>query len=95
MGKFITDNLYYCTQCGLRGMPIVRMKGKEREAGHLKKLWCLNCQKETNHVECRPFSNYGYQDFMFEFENGNFDENGLRKMTIGELKNKLIKEGVV
>ena len=93
--RFITDNEYYCTKCGLKGMPIVRIKGKEREAGHLKKLWCLNCGKETNHVECRTASGYRYQEFMFEFENGNFDENGNRKMTIGELKNKLLKEGAI
>lgn len=92
MSRLITDNEFYCTQCGGRGLPIVRTKGKEREAGHLKKLFCLNCQKETNHVECRYNTKYDYSDFLVEFENYNFDNDGNRKMTYGELRSKLHNE---
>ena len=31
---------FYCTECGRKGIPIIRIAGKEREAGHLKKLYC-------------------------------------------------------
>lgn len=77
---------FYCTKCGNKGIPIMRKKGQEREAGHLKKLFCLKCQEETNHVECKPFSHYEYEDFLFEFENGNFTETGVRKMKYREFK---------
>ena len=83
---------FYCVHCGNKGIPILRKKGSEREAGHLKKLWCLHCKKETNHAECKPFTHYDYEDFLCEFENGNFTESGARKMSYGELRSKLNNE---
>lgn len=74
----IQEHDFYCVNCGRKGIPIMRREGGLREAGHLKKLYCLYCQKEINHVECIPFSKYTYEDFKFEFENGNFDEEGNR-----------------
>lgn len=85
--NLISDNNFYCVKCGNKGIPIIRKKGQEREAGHLKKLYCLKCKDETNHAECKPFSHYDYPDFLYEFENGNFTEDGLRKMPYGEFKN--------
>ena len=90
----IKDNEFYCTQCGERGIPIPRRRGAEREAGHLKKLFCLNCGKETNHCECRPWSGYTHDDFLIEFEYDNFTKDGQRKMPYGELKG-LINNGQI
>lgn len=90
--KFTTSE-FYCCKCGNRGIPIARINGKEREAGHLKKLYCLHCKTEWNHAECKPFSHYDYNDFLMEFREGNFDEEGNRKMTYGELRSKLNSEG--
>lgn len=71
---------FYCTVCGHKGIPIIRKVGKEKEPGHLKKLYCLYCNKETNMVEVRPSNlKYTLQDFLIEFENGNF-EGGERKL---------------
>lgn len=80
---------FYCVKCGNKGIPIVRHKGKGREAGHLKKLFCLKCQEEVNHVEIKAKSKYTYDDFLVEFEHNNFDEDGNRKMSYGELRNKI------
>ena len=77
---------FYCIKCGNKGIPIPRKKGAEREAGHLKRLYCLKCQQEWNHVECKVFSKYTYDDFLLERQYENFDELGNRKMTYGELK---------
>lgn len=85
--NMITDDQFYCTQCGRKGLPIIRHKGKAREAGHLKKIFCLTCQKETNHVEVRPHTRYTFEDFKTEFEYGNFTEDGQRKRKYGELRN--------
>ena len=95
MCKNIVDNEYYCVKCGNKGLPILRQKGKERELGHLKKLWCLNCQQENNHAEVRPYGAYTYDDFLLEFDYKNFDENGNRILPIGAFKDKLLKEGVI
>lgn len=94
MKNIIVDEEFYCTQCGSRGIPIPRRKGAEREAGHLKKIFCLKCQKETNHAECKPFSKYNYDDFKIEFEYGNFDNDGNRIRTYNQLK-ELIKNGEI
>ena len=44
---------FYCEVCGTKGIPIPRNKGKQRESFHKKKLYCLNCKMETNHIECK------------------------------------------
>lgn len=75
--KFLISE-FYCTYCGKKGLPVIRKEGRKREGGHLKKLYCLNCQKETNHVEICPNSDYTYENFLQEYSNGNFI-NGLRK----------------
>ena len=91
MGKYVMSE-FYCTQCGNKGIDIWRRKGAEREAGHLKKIFCLTCNKETNHAECKSYTKYDYQDFKTEFEYGNFDTNGKRIYTYGELRS-LINDG--
>ena len=93
-GKFTVDNEFYCTQCGKRGFSIPRKVGKEREAGHLKKMYCLNCHKEQNFVECKPFTKYDKEDFIVEFEYGNFNTNGKRIKTYGQLRS-LINNGKI
>ena len=70
---------FYCTKCGTKGIPCFRTVGKEREPGHLKKLFCLNCQKEQNMAEIRSRGKYNLNDFWIEYEYGNFNEEGLRK----------------
>ena len=69
---------FYCTKCGQKGLPVWRKSGSMREAGHLKKLFCFNCNEEVNHVECKPFTKYTYEDFLLEFKNGNFTKEGNR-----------------
>lgn len=82
----MTMSEFYCTQCGRKGIPVWRRMGNEREAGHLKKLFCLTCQRETNHAECKPFTKYQYEDFKTEWEYDNFTPEGKRKQTYGELR---------
>lgn len=70
---------FYCTCCGNKGIPIFRVSGQEREPGHLKKLYCLFCQQEVNMVEVKPTGKYNLENFLIEYENGNFDNTGNRK----------------
>ena len=65
---------FYCTECGSKGIPIMRKPGQNREAGHLKRLFCLKCKTETNHVEIRPYGTYQYSSFLEEFNLGRFFE---------------------
>jgi hypothetical protein len=70
---------FYCTKCGNKGIPIPRKKGQERGSGHLKVIFCLTCQQETNHCEIvrENGNDYNKDTFLKEFELGRF-VNGQR-----------------
>lgn len=94
MSNYVPSD-FYCCICGEKNIPVYRTKGREREAGHLKKLYCRNCKKEQNCVEIKPNSGkYLFEDFKIEFEYGNFDKNGKRKMSYGELRSKINNESI-
>lgn len=83
----------WCCKCGQKGISIPRKNGKYREPGHLKKIYCIHCEKDWNHVEIRPmYSDYNYEDFQLEMKYNNFDENGNRKKPYREFRNELRKE---
>lgn len=88
---------FYCTKCGLKNFPIIRPAGQEREPGHLKKLFCLHCQKEVNMAEVRTTGRYHLENFWIEYEYGNFDEEGNRKepwkQFVSKVKQEVMKNG--
>ena len=65
---------FFCTKCGKEGIPVYRKKGQERKGGHLKKLYCINCNEGVNHAEIKENGNYTYEDFLEEFNTGRFTE---------------------
>lgn len=86
----------FCCNCGREGVPISRKSGRYREAGHLKKLYCIYCEKDWNHVEIRPmYTDYNYEDFKLEMEYHNFDENGERKEPYRIFRSNLKKNGII
>lgn len=89
MCKMISSD-FYCTRCCSKGIPIARKKGQQREPGHLKRLFCLKCGKEVNHVEIKATGEYTLNHFLAEKEYDNFDEEGNRivpyRQFIGDLK---------
>jgi hypothetical protein len=54
-GRHFTISTFKCTECGKEGIPLSRKQSNQRESGHLKKIYCVHCKKETNHVEIREF----------------------------------------
>lgn len=72
--SMLADSKFYCSKCGRLGFPILRKKSKAKKSGHLKKLYCLTCGEETNHIEIRPAGDYDYEDFQKEFELGRFKD---------------------
>ena len=68
----VTSSRFFCTECGKESLPIMRKKGQRREAGHLKKLYCVNCKKENNHFEVRDIDENGVEEFKKEYELGRF-----------------------
>ena len=90
----MTKSDFYCVICGNKGIPVIR-HGAQREKGHLKKLFCLCCNKETNHAEIRHFGGYTLENFYQEYNHKNFDENGNRKLSYSQFRAKLNKEGLL
>ena len=89
----ITTSDTYCTQCGKKNIPIPRKQGRAREGGHLKKMYCLHCQQQTNMVEIRGFGDYTLEDFELEYEYHNFNKDGTRKLSLGEFRTHLNNGG--
>ncbi len=72
--KSFTISEFYCIKCGNKGMPIARSNGNQREGGHMKKLYCITCKRQVNHVEIKPFSEYDYDRFISDYNDGKFKE---------------------
>ena len=87
--KYNVDHAFYCTHCGKKGITISRKQSKCKKPGHLKKLYCLNCKIEINHVECVEFSHYDSEMFREEFLSGNFQKDGSRVVTLSQLRETL------
>lgn len=80
---------FYCVECGKLGIPIARTVRQQREPGHLKRLYCLHCKKETNHAEIREkVASYTYFDFKMEYDLGRFvDGNRIAIADLDSCKN--------
>lgn len=63
---------FYCLNCGKRNISIMRPRGRMREKGHRKALWCPYCQEYVNHFEC--FDEEDAWEFKQAFENQEFVE---------------------
>lgn len=82
--RIIVDHDFYCTCCGKKGIPISRDKRKIRECGHLKRIYCIFCNKEVNHVEVIENTKYDKSTFIDEYNSGNFDKEGNRVIPLKE-----------
>lgn len=56
MSKYVQTAIQ-CPECGTVSY-IFRQAGKQRKAGHLKKLYCYKCKKDVNQVEVRDPSEF-------------------------------------
>ena len=46
----------------------MRNQGFKHEGMHRKKLYCVFCKQEVNHVECKTLDEI--EEFRYNFENG-------------------------
>lgn len=52
MGRNMNTHDFYCMKCGKKGLPVIRPRNNQREKFHRKKLYCIYCKEEVNHIEC-------------------------------------------
>lgn len=62
------EHTFYCINCGNKGIPLMRNQGFQHGGMHRKKLYCVFCKQEVNHIECKTFDDV--QEFRTNFENG-------------------------
>lgn len=63
---------FYCLKCGNKGIPIMRSRGMRKEKFHRKKLYCIHCKEEVNHIECRTLDEK--EKFKRNFEKGVYED---------------------
>lgn len=59
---------FYCIKCGNRGLDIPRRVSHQYGKFHRKKLYCIYCKEEVNHIECR--NSIEVEEFKENFKNG-------------------------
>lgn len=68
-----TEHKFYCMNCGRAGIPIMRPDARKHERHHRKKLYCITCKTEVNHIECSNINEEN--EFLTNFKEGvYFDE---------------------
>ena len=63
---------FYCIKCGNKGIPVMRKRSHNHGKFHRKKLYCLHCKEEVNHVECK--NEFEVYEFLEDFRNGVFED---------------------
>lgn len=63
-----TEHKFYCMKCGKPGIPIMRPDSRRHECHHRKKLFCLTCKTEVNHIECSNLDEIN--EFLENFSKG-------------------------
>ena len=63
-----TEHKFYCMNCGRVGIPIMRPDSRRHERHHRKKLYCLTCKVEVNHIECS--NSEEENEFLTNFKEG-------------------------
>ncbi len=73
MAKGFETHDFYCINCGKKGIPIQRKKGHQHGSLHMKKLFCIYCHEEVNHVECKTLKDV--EKFKKNFEKGVYKQD--------------------
>ena len=64
----MSEHNFYCIRCGNKGIPLSRNRGHQHGRFHKKKLYCMTCKEEVNHIECKNAEDV--EIFKTNFENG-------------------------
>lgn len=79
MREMITNSSsFYCMNCGEKGIPVCRKKSKQKGKHHRKKLYCIHCKNEVNHIECR--NDVEVEEFKKAFAAGEYKEEALESI---------------
>lgn len=68
MGRSYSEHSFYCINCGHKGIPLQRRESHKHSKFHMKKLYCIYCGEEVNHIECRTMEEV--EKFKSNFSKG-------------------------
>ena len=77
-----TISEFYCINCGNRGIPVWRKRGRLREPLHRKALYCTTCKQTVNHVEIRTEEER--IQFMTDFADGKYRDKAEQSIAYAE-----------
>ena len=77
--KAYAEHSFYCINCGNKGIPLMRKQGFKHEGMHRKKLYCVHCKCEVNHVECKTFDEV--EEFRENFANGGYKDEAKESLS--------------
>lgn len=63
---------FFCVKCGNKGIPVMRKRSHNHGKFHRKKLYCLHCKQETNHIECK--NEFEAAQFLIDYQNGVYED---------------------
>lgn len=73
---------FWCIGCGEKGIPVLRNRGRIREKGHRKALYCIRCRTIINHVETRNAEEA--RRFREDFAAGKYAEEAERSIAFAK-----------
>lgn len=73
MAKTITSQ-FYCLKCANK-TALPRKMSRMREKGHYKKIYCIGCKEEINHLEVREFDlDFSIDKLKEDISNGVYED---------------------
>ena len=91
----VAKSTFYCVRCR-EPFILYRKVGRQKEPGHLKKIYCFKCNEDTKHAEIKEGAGkYTKREFDLEFYFGNFDSEGNRIQPYKTFINDLKQGGMV
>ena len=83
--KAYAEHSFYCINCGNKGIPLMRKQGFKHEGMPRKKLYCVHCKCDVNHVEWQTFDEIA--EFRENFANGVYKNEAKESLSfVGALK---------
>lgn len=79
-GGNYANHSFYCISCGNVGIPIMRKQGQKRGSMHRKRLYCVHCRQDVNHIECKNQDEI--EEFRLNFQNGVYKEEAEKSLLL-------------
>lgn len=88
-GNCYSTHHFYCIKCGQEGIPILRSRSSERKKEHTKKMYCIYCKTQINHIECR--NQEEINSFKERFEKGEYLNAAKESEAVCNVRNSRIR----